>query len=535
MKTLVEIQQALAPLLKADYSEVKIEASEDDSYFTLLFNQSAIKDDIDTFKKSLTEELDVTDIQVDEENDTISVIIKISTLLFDQFDKEDLLHQNIGEDKVITIDMSSPNIAKPMSYQHLRSTLIGNVTSNAYERIGYQTVKINHLGDWGIPLASIILAVLKWGDMKTIEENPMTELDKLYSVYLMNLQINPYLEEETLQTYNNLIVNDPEVIEIWQWLKDVSLNHFNAIYDKLNIKFDAIVGESFYNQFSDDMIELVEQSDQAVKKNQSLYLTVDDQEILIQDVDGHSTYLTRDLSAALYRSKQYHFDKALYVIGKEQAEHFAKLKTILKQLGNDWSDAIKHVGYSPVMIENDQNETPNKQDTMVLNMIDILTQLAKDTYQVGEAEASQIAVNSLMFETLDKYRDEILTINVSELDEIIGNKAYALIQSVNQLEAKLESVQVNSEEENTISSSLIQLHWLLISYPTVIKRFLTNYDTVVITKYLTELNKIKDIYLNQHVNNDRIDLNSYEYHLMQTTLTVMNDAIELLGLQNLNN
>ena len=154
-------------------------------------------------------------------------------------------------DQIITIDMSSPNIAKPMSMEHLRSTLIGNTLSNVLTKQGYKTVKINHIGDWGYHLGKILLAIDRWGDRKQIESDPqpLQALDELYREYFRRLQFNPYLEEESAQLFSRLTYGDKAIIEQWQWLVRLSLEHFSQLYETLGITFDSIRGESCYQPF----------------------------------------------------------------------------------------------------------------------------------------------------------------------------------------------------------------------------------------------------------------------------------------------
>lgn len=537
MKTLMDIQKVLYPLLKEDVNQNDINLQKTNDQFQVIVSKDCLSI---PFEEALAILKSVDYLNVINESTTdTQLVITFEYEIFENttcelFNNKEFFTDYSANGEVVTIDMSSPNIAKPMSYQHLRSTIIGNVVANALMRKGYETIKINHLGDWGVPLASIILAVQKWGNIQAIEDNPMIELDELYRVYLTNLQLNPYLEEETLQTYKELNFKEGEVYEIWEWLKTLSMNHFNDIYEKLNIEFDSIKGESFYNNYNSKMIDIIDDNSQSSYKHDSLYLTVDDQDIVIQDGDGYSTYLTRDLAAAYYRYNHYQFDKALYIIGKEQTEHFSKLKNILNQLGFDWSKDINHIGYSPVMTENDNRMNPNKQDALILNVISKLTEIAARDYNIDIENAEVMAVNSLVFEFLDNYRDEILTINIDRLEEILENNAFEISKLTNQLESKLRNISIKDEIQCECSSIYQEMIWNLSEYPSAINTFLNNYDSIILTKYMRKLLEITHNYINSFDLHDRMVLSKEDYNVLKTAITVLDDCYELMGLNKIN-
>lgn len=483
--------------------------------------------------KGLSDDL----VSVEERVDHIS--IRLNSQVFKNSLEEMSTDQVIKnkQDKIneiITIDMSSPNVGKPMTMVHFRSTILGNLTSNIYKKMGAKTIKINHLGDWGIPLSSIILAVNKWGDKKKIEANPMLELDKLYKLYLQNLQINPYLEEETLQTYKKLEYKEGKVYRLWQWLRDLSLTHFNEIYDKFGIKFDFIKGESFYKEANLHIFNLIEENPKITKKYDSIYLTVNDSEILIQDIDGHSTYLARDLAAAYHRFSNFNFDKSLYFVGKEQNEHFNKLKLVLKELGIEWSDRIQHIGYSPVLLENSENETPSKRRTIIINLTNQLTSLAEKYYNVNNKIAENIAVNSLIFEALNKFRNEILTINIANLEYLLKNDAFEFTTLCNKLK-NIDSEMIEDTSVGvTVSNETVRLIWQLSLFDDCLTQFLNNYESIIITEYMSALMKTTKEYIQSTTNHDKLDRDKLDKKLIQLSYVVLMEFCHLIGFKEIN-
>ncbi|MGG1931522.1 arginine--tRNA ligase, partial [Streptococcus agalactiae] len=257
--------------------------------------------------------------------------------------------QNIGEGRNVAIDMSSPNIAKPFSIGHLRSTVIGDSLANIFDKIGYHPVKINHLGDWGKQFGMLIVAYKKWGNEEAVRAHPIDELLKLYVRINAEAETDPSVDEEAREWFRKLEANDPEATELWQWFRDESLLEFNRLYDKMNVTFDSYNGEAFYNDKMDEVLELLESKNLLVESKGAQVVNLEKYGIehpaLIKKSDGATLYITRDLAAALYRKRTYDFAKSIYVVGNEQSAHFKQLKAVLKEMDYDWSDDMTHVPF----------------------------------------------------------------------------------------------------------------------------------------------------------------------------------------------
>lgn len=391
------------------------------------------------------------------------------------------------QDERITIDMSSPNVGRPMTYYHLRSTLIGNTLANIYNFLGYKVFKINHLGDWGMPVSSIITAIQKWGDKNIIESNPMVELNNLYIRYLDELMIQPNIEEQALITFKKLTYQDEEVTSILLWLKKLSLDHFNSIYDKFGVTFDSIKGESFYDCYSRDLIQFIDKKDKIYKKHGSLFVRTNKSNILIQDSHNYSTYLSRDLIAAIYRYKHYSPSRLIYIVGKEQSDHFNSLIDVLRELDYPLSRKINHIGYSQINVENDQKEVPTKKDTMIISLIERLEQYVSNQYNQNAKISEYIAINGLIFHFLDAYRNDILTININHLNRLLDNYAYKALELNKKLEVLFENLTYNDksiELTKKISDIDLELAWILANFNRVLNEAATKFETVYLTNYL---------------------------------------------------
>ena len=260
-------------------------------------------------------------------------------------------HGHQGEGRKITIDMSSPNIAKPFSVGHLRSTVIGDALANIFNKMGYQAVKINHLGDWGKQFGLLMVAYKKWGSKEAVEKNPISELLNLYVRINAEIETNPELDDEGRFWFKKLEDGDPEATELWQWFRDESLVEFNRIYQELDVTFDSYNGEAFYNDKMDEVVELLSEKDLLKESQGASIVDLEDVDLppaLIKKSDGATLYITRDLATALYRKRNYDFVKSIYAVGQEQANHFRQLKAVLKKMGYDWADDMEHVEFGLV-------------------------------------------------------------------------------------------------------------------------------------------------------------------------------------------
>ncbi|WP_373787925.1 arginine--tRNA ligase, partial [Jeotgalibaca porci] len=252
--------------------------------------------------------------------------------------KDDYGQSDYGKGQTVPIDMSSPNIAKPMSMGHLRSTVIGNALANIVEKVGYKPVKINHLGDWGTQFGKLIVAYKKWGDVEKVEQDPIAELLKLYVQFHEVAEEQPELEDEARAWFKKLEDGDQEATELWTRFRSESLKEFMTVYDMLDIQFDSFNGEAFYNDKMDEVIALLEEKGVLTQDRGATIVDLEKYNLnpaLIKKSDGATLYITRDLAAAIYRKRTYDFALSLYAVGNEQSNHFKQLKAVLKEMGYD--------------------------------------------------------------------------------------------------------------------------------------------------------------------------------------------------------
>ena len=328
--------------------------------------------------------------------------------------KDEYGKSKLGEGKTVVIDFSSPNIAKPFHIGHIRTTVIGNALYKIYDSQGYDTVRINHLGDYGTQFGKLIVAFKLWGSKEAVEANPIPELLKLYIRFHDEAESKPEMEDEARAWFTKLENGDLEAKELWQWFRDESLKEFARVYDLLDIEFDSYNGESFYSDKMDTVIETIKGKG-LLKESQGTNV-VDLEEYnmppaLITKNDGSTLYMTRDLAAAVYRKNTYNFDKCIYVVGSQQSLHFQQLFKVLELVGFEWAKDLIHVPFGMVALE---EGTMSTRKGRVVFLEDVLKQAIEKTKETMLAKnpdaknideiAKKVGVGAVVFQELSNSR-----------------------------------------------------------------------------------------------------------------------------------
>ena len=344
--------------------------------------------------------------------------------------KENYGALDIGKGKNIPIDMSSPNIAKPMSMGHLRSTVIGNALANILEKIGFTPIKINYLGDWGTQFGRLITAYKLWGNEDAVRANPITELNELYVRFHEELEEDPELEEVGRSWFRKLEAGDPEATELWRWFREESLNAFNQVYDRLGVTFDSYNGESFYNDKMDEVVEILEEKSLLVEDQGAEVVRLDAHDLqpaLIKKQDGATLYITRDLASALYRKRTYDFSEALYVVGQDQIYHFRQLKAVLQEMNYEWEEDIHHIIFGLISIDGEKMSTRRGKVVLLEDVLDEAVERAAS--QINEKNpglenkeevAEQVGVGAVVFHDLQHDRRNDFNFNLDDIVQFEG-------------------------------------------------------------------------------------------------------------------
>ena len=262
---------------------------------------------------------------------------------------------DIGDGQTICIDYSSPNVAKNFHVGHLRTTIIGNSLYKIYSKLGYNVVRINHLGDWGTQFGKLIVAYKAWGNEDAVKKDGVAELMRLYVRFHDEAEKNPELNDEARAWFTKMEHGDEEALKIWQWFKDISLIEYKRTYELLGVDFDYYLGESFYRDKTEDVVTRLTNANLLSESEGAKIVNLEDYDMapcLILKNDGSSIYATRDLAAIFYRKEAYKFSKCLYVTGQEQKLQFAQVFKVVELRGNDWArDQLVHIPYGLVSLE----------------------------------------------------------------------------------------------------------------------------------------------------------------------------------------
>ncbi|MEK5188153.1 arginine--tRNA ligase [Enterococcus sp. FSL R5-0957] len=415
-------------------------------------------------------------------------------------EKEHYGDSNIGNQGTVPIDMSSPNIAKPISMGHLRSTVIGNSIGFIMEKIGYQPIRINHLGDWGTQFGKLIVAYKKWGTEEAVKAEPINELLRLYVQFHEVAETEPELNEEARAWFKRLEEGDEEAIQLWQWFRDESMKEFNKIYDLLEVRFDSLNGEAFYNDKMDEIVKLLEEKHLLNEDKGAEIVDLSAYDLnpaLIKKSDGATLYITRDLAAALYRKRTYDFKQSLYVVGNEQSYHFKQLKAVLKEMGFDWSDDMHHIPFGLITQGGKKLSTRKGKIVLLEEVLNEAIQSAKE--QISEknpdlenkdAVAKQVGVGAVIFHDLKNDRLNTFDFNLEEVVRFEGETGpyvqYTHARAVSLLE---KAVFVPSETADYALND--DTSWevvkLVQKYPETVLSAGEKYEPSVIAKHAIKL------------------------------------------------
>ena len=459
-------------------------------------------------------------------------------------DGADYGQQNEGNNQNITIDLSSPNIAKPFSVGHLRSTVIGDALSNIFRKIGYNTIKVNHLGDWGKQFGLLMVAYKKWGSQDAVEANPIDELLKLYVRINAEIENDPSLDEEGRLWFKKLEDGDPEATELWQWFRDESLTEFNRIYELLGVEFDSLNGEAFYNDKMDEGIQILEEKGLLQESKGASIVDLEDFNLppaMIKKSDGATLYITRDIATAIYRARTYNFVKNVYVVGQEQANHFRQLKAVLKKMGFDWSDDMIHVDFG--LVTKNRQKLSTRKGNIILLEPTLLEAISRAKSQIEaknpdlenkEAVARAVGVGAVKFYDLKTDRRNGYDFDLEAMVSFEGETgpyiqyAYARIQSI------LRKANFQPDAEATYSLNdpeSWEIIKLLQDFGRVVKRAADNYEPSLIAKYAISLAQAFNKYYAHTRILDESPERDSRLALSYSTAVVLKEALRLLGVE----
>ncbi|WP_178198399.1 arginine--tRNA ligase [Ligilactobacillus sp. Marseille-Q7487] len=451
-------------------------------------------------------------------------------------------NQDLGKGRNVPIDMSSPNIAKPMSMGHLRSTVIGNAIANLLAKTNYQPIKINHLGDWGTQFGKLIQAYKMWGSEEEVQKDPINTLLGYYVRFHQEDVENPELDDLAREWFKKLEDGDPEATKLWKWFRDESLQFFMSIYDKLGVTFDSYNGEAFYNDKMDEVVNLLEEKGLLKESKGAQIVDLEKYNLnpaLIKKTDGATLYITRDLAAAIYRHRTYDFAQSLYVVGNEQTNHFKQLKAVLKEMGFAWADDIHHIPFGLITSGGKKLSTRAGNIILLEDVLNDAVSLAlkqieekNPTLADKEIVADQVGVGAVIFHDLKNERLNNFDFDLEEVVRFEGETGpyvqYSHARAMSILR-KADAKDLAAGNYELSDSNAWETLRLLGDFSNVVKRAVNEYEPSVIAKYAIHLAKA----FNKYYANSKILVDDEQKQarlaLVKSVAIVLKESLRLLG------
>ena len=434
--------------------------------------------------------------------DFIKDVIEDAVLKGDSFTKS-----NEGEGKKVLVDYSSPNIAKPFHIGHIRSTVIGNALYLIYKNLGYDVVRINHLGDYGTQFGKMIVAYRKWGNKEDVQREPIKTLLSYYTKFHEEAGKNPELDEEARRVFVKLENGEAEEVALWKWFKEESLKEFEKVYKMLNIQFDSYAGESFYSDKIPAAVAQLEEKELLKESQNSIIVDLDQFGLapaLVKKSDGSTLYITRDIAAALYRKDTYDFYKCLYVVASQQDLHFKQLFKVMELMGNQWAQNCIHVQFGMVSLA---EGTLSTRKGRVVFLEDVLNKAVEKTREVVvekgvvseniDRVAEEVGIGAVVFNELAHNRIKDYTFDWDKVLNFEGEtgpyvqythaRSCSLLRKAGKdMVSKAKNVE-NIDYEKLTSDTMYELAKLIHNMPEVIKEAADRYEPSVITRHVVKI------------------------------------------------
>ena len=468
-------------------------------------------------------------------------------------EKENFGRSDIGGNKKVIVEFSSPNIAKPFHIGHIRSTVIGNSLSKIYDALGYDVFKINHLGDYGTQFGKMICAYRRWGNREDVINAPIKTLLGYYTKFHVEVEEHPELEDEARAIFTKLEQGSKEEVELWQWFREESLKEFQRVYDMLGIEFDSYNGESFY---SDKMPRFEKElSDKGLLQESNGAQVVDLEEYklgtaLIKKSDGSSLYITRDIAAAVYRKENYDFYKNIYVVATQQNLHFQQLFKIIELMGYDWANQCVHVPFGMVRLE---EGTMSTRHGRVVFLEDVLNGAIEKTREIIEEKnpnienleeiTSQVGIGAVVFNELSNNRIKDYTFKWDQILNFDGETGpyvqYTHARCASLLRKAGEDIVAKAQDPKNVdfallakSDSAYELTKLIYAFPGVVEQAGEKYEPSIITRHIIDIAQcFNKFYHDEHIIADDEVEKTSKIALVIATKRVIATGIGLLGMK----
>ncbi len=480
----------------------------------------------------------------------INVFINNSALL--KYFKQEFTDNKILKplprlNKNIPIDYSSPNIAKPIAFHHIRSTVIGNAISNLFEFIGYDLKRINYLGDWGTQFGKLSVAFKKWGSEKELDEKGIKHLLEIYVKYHEESKNDKTLDAEARKLFKLTEDGDEEALALWKRFRDISIKEFNRIYDILGVKFTHIEGESRYAPVLNETIELIKSKVHTEISQGALIIPLEEENmppVLLKKMDGATLYATRDIAAAIDRYERFNFARSLYAVGSQQKLYFQQLKVVLKKMGYDWADKIKHIDFGMVKGMSTRKGNLVFLEDVLNEAIALSKEKILEKGRVPESEIDEVArkvgVGAIIFGDLKSSRINDFEFNWEDLLNFSGYSGPYVQYSY----TRVKSIMRKSDIKDYTNADLsllkedieIELVKELLKFPEIIQKAAENDELYFLAKYSYSISKLMaNFHRFVHVLKAEPELQKARLFLLSKVADTIQTTLSILGIETVEN
>ena len=457
--------------------------------------------------------------KIENVNGFLNIFINNDVLIKDLLDEMDQQKENYGSSKLgngknIVIDYSSPNIAKQFHIGHLRTTIIGRALYNMYKFLGYNTISINHLGDWGTQFGKLIEGYKRFGNEYDLSEKPIDKLTEIYVRINELCKEDESVLEDCRNNFKKLEDGDPYCVEIWQKFKDLSLKEFERVYDILNIKFDYYLGESFYTDKIPEVIEILRKNNKLEESQGAEIVNLEDKNmppLMVVKSNGSTSYAARDLAAILYRARTFDFDKCIYVVAYEQNLHFKQVFEVAKYLDLDekYTNGLIHVPFGMVRLKSGKMST---REGTVIKLEDLLNESISRAKEVIEQKnpelenkeevAKKVGIGAVIFNDLSNnmIKDEVFDwdIMLNFQGETGPYIQYMYVRTKSILDKENYSLDKNLVDITELEEHGMELVKELYMFNDIITQAVEKNEPSIISRYLIEIAKLYSSFYNDN-------------------------------------
>lgn len=448
-----------------------------------------------------------------------------------------------GNGKTICLDYSSINIAKPFHIGHLSTTVLGGALYRIFNFLGYHTVGINHLGDYGTQFGKLISAYKRWGDKDTIEKGGIRALNELYVKFHQEAEEHPEYDDEARAYFKKIEEGDKDCLELFHWFKDLTLKDVQKIYDLLDIHFDSYAGESFYSDKMEPVVRELREKKLLIESRGAQVVDLEEYNMppcIILKSDGTSLYATRDMSAAMYRKEHYNFDKCLYVVAYQQNLHFKQFFKVLELMGKQWAKDLVHVAYGMVSLE---EGTMSTRKGNVVFLEDVINKCIQKAYTIideknpdlenKEDVAQKVGVGAVIFGALYNNKIKDIVFSYDKVLNFDGETSVYVQYTCARAKSVLQKGGVpKTYEIPTLSNPEIELVKVLATFPDVVKSAAEKYEPSFIARFAVDVaQKFNKFYFDCKILSAEDEkTKNFRLTLTEATLQTLKNAFALFGI-----